>query len=131
MPASRRYRIAGTGCPRSRRALRAHVPGGPGAGARGRNEPTQHDQRLVAGLDTALLAALCALLRQAVQELGQRDTKRETAAFDPAEMVRILHEGRKRARESWEARQLEGGKAAQELAQRDAKSEPALLAHAS
>jgi hypothetical protein len=39
-------------------------------------------------------------MRQAAQELGQWDTKSETAAFDPVEMVRLLHEGRKRARET-------------------------------
>jgi hypothetical protein len=43
-------------------------------------------------------------MRQAVQELGQWDTKSETAGLDPAEMVRILHEGRASA-ENWEERQ--------------------------
>jgi len=53
------------------------------------------------------MAEMRATERQAAQELGQWDTKSETAAFDATEMVRLLHEGRKRARESWEARQLE------------------------
>ena len=46
-------------------------------------------------------------MRQAAQELGQREAKNETAAFDPAEMVRRIREGRERATENWEARELE------------------------
>jgi hypothetical protein len=46
-------------------------------------------------------------MRQAAHELGQWDTKSETAAVDPAEMVRLLHKGRRRARGNWEARKLE------------------------
>jgi hypothetical protein len=39
---------------------------------------------------------LCALMRQAAEELGQWDTKSETAGFDPGELVRVLHEGPER-----------------------------------
>jgi hypothetical protein len=36
--------------------------------------------------------------RSAAQELGLWDTKSEAAGLDPAEMIRILHEGRRRLR---------------------------------
>jgi hypothetical protein len=43
--------------------------------------------------ETTLLAELRNHERQSAQELRQRNTKSETAAFDPAEMIRLLHEG--------------------------------------
>jgi hypothetical protein len=49
-------------------------------------------------VDTALLAELRNHERQAAQELGHWDTKSEAAGLDQAEMIRILHEGRRRAR---------------------------------
>jgi hypothetical protein len=66
-------------------------------------------------------------MRQAAQELGQWDTKSEAAGFDPAELVRILHEGRARARENWEARQLEVHRAVDELELGDATSQPGTI----
>jgi hypothetical protein len=63
--------------------------------------------------DTALLAELRAIMRQAAQELGQRDKKSETAAFDPVEMVRRLDGARMRAREPWQAREVEAPAGAQ------------------
>jgi hypothetical protein len=52
-------------------------------------------------------------MRQAAQELGQWDTKSETATFDTVEMVKLLHEGRRRAREFYQARQVEAPAGAQ------------------
>ena len=51
----------------------------------------------VYGADTALLAELRAIVRQAAEELGQWGRKSETGAFDSADMVRLLHDGRGRA----------------------------------
>ena len=48
-----------------------------------------------------------AAVRQGAQELGQWDTKSESAAFDVAQMVRLLHEGRKRTRDLAIAQKLE------------------------
>jgi hypothetical protein len=70
------------------------------------------------------MAELRAIMRPAAQDLGQWDTKSEAAGLDHAELVRVLHEGRKRARESWEARQLAMRQSAQELGQGDATSQP-------
>jgi hypothetical protein len=80
-----------------------------------------------ARLQPALISRLCALMRQAAQELGQRDTKRETAAFDPVEMVRRLNDGRKRAREFAIAQELEVRRAVREVAQGQAGSEPSTI----
>jgi hypothetical protein len=54
----------------------------------------------------ALLAEFRAIMRQAAQNLGQWDTKGETAAFDPVEMVRRINEGRG---EGWQPRRDAGG----------------------
>jgi hypothetical protein len=42
--------------------------------------------------------------RSAAQELGLWDTKSEAAAFDADELIRRIHEGRKRARENRDER---------------------------
>jgi hypothetical protein len=51
------------------------------------------------GRGSHLIAGL-RLTRQPAQELGQCDTKSDAAGLDPAEMIRILHEGRRRAASS-------------------------------
>jgi hypothetical protein len=56
--------------------------------------------------DTATLAEFRHVERQAAEELGQWITKTETTTFDAVAMVRLLHEGRVRARENYEARVL-------------------------
>jgi hypothetical protein len=58
------------------------------------------------------MATLGAVTRQGAQELVRWDTKSEAAGLDRAEMVRLPHEGRKRAREFAIARQLEVRRAA-------------------
>jgi hypothetical protein len=69
--------------------------------------------------------------RQAAQELGQVGHKERSGPLrprlDPSELVRRLHEGRKRAREFWIARELEVRRAVQELEQGNAKSEPSTI----
>lgn len=60
----------------------------------------------VCRVDTALLAATRAIMRQAA---GVRANARRSEAgpFDPAELVRRIREGRRRASENWEVRKLE------------------------
>jgi hypothetical protein len=86
----------------------ADVPGGT-TGLLLRNQGKNADVP-VHRADVAVVATLCALMRQAAQELGQWDTKSEKAPFDQAEIVRRLNEGRARACENWEKSQ-ELGKA--------------------
>jgi hypothetical protein len=56
--------------------------------------------------DVALMGRIESHLREASVQLGQRVPKSETSTFDAVEMVKILHEGRARARENYEARML-------------------------
>jgi hypothetical protein len=77
--------------------------------------------------DTALMATLGTVTRQAAQELGQWNKKSETAAFDPVERVRRLHEGRNRVFDFAVAQELKARRAARELEQGQAKSEPSTI----
>jgi hypothetical protein len=56
--------------------------------------------------DVALMGRIESHLREASVQLGQRITKTETTTFDAVAMVKMLHEGRARAREHYEARVL-------------------------
>jgi hypothetical protein len=65
-------------------------------------------------------------MRQEAQELSQWDKKSE-AAFDPVEMVKLLHEGRRRARELAIVQKLKVRRAARVLEQGQAQSEPSTI----
>ena len=87
----------------------ADVPGGEATGLLVRDYKGKDATAEVYKVDTALLAELRNHERQAAQELGQWDTKSEAAGLDPAEMVRILHEGRTRARKTGKNGRRYGG----------------------
>ena len=54
--------------------------------------------------DTALMAELRAVMRQAAEELGQWITKSEPSHLNVNELTKRLNAGRRRVREEWEKR---------------------------
>jgi hypothetical protein len=91
----------------------AHVPGSGSTSLLVRDYEGKDATAEVYKVDTALLAELRNHELQAAQELGRWDTKSEAAAFDPVEMVRLLHEGRRRGASSGKRgkwRRLQGRK---------------------
>jgi hypothetical protein len=87
------------------REMAAEVPGGE-TGLLVRDYKGKDANQVVYKADVALMGRIESHLREASVQLGQRVTKTETSTFDAIEMVKMLHEGRARACENYEARML-------------------------
>jgi hypothetical protein len=81
------------------------VPGGE-TGMLVRDFKGKDANQVVYKFDASLVNELNKVEKQAAEELGQWVPKSETTTFDAVEMVKMLHEGRARATENYEARML-------------------------
>jgi hypothetical protein len=81
------------------------VPGGE-TGMLVRDFKGKDANQVVYKFDASLVNELNKVEKQAAEELGQWVPKSETSTFDAVEMVKMLHEGRARASENYEARML-------------------------
>jgi hypothetical protein len=90
----------------SRGRMMADVDGGGETGLLCRDFKGKDANQEIYRVDTGMLAEMRHIERQAAEELGQWITKTETTTFDAVEMVKLLHEGRARARQNYEARML-------------------------
>jgi hypothetical protein len=90
--------------PATRAVERRPPPGGGSCSLRGRRCSREARRQLGAGGFARHFQPQWALARRGTGAVGHKE---RSGRLDHAELVRILHGGRARMRENWEARQLE------------------------